>query len=126
MPEGSFTDAASLSFTSADLRFTQRVEPGRTLVYAMGMVRPEDGVVRVRTLGGASALSARDVGEVWLLGHPGPLPVRRTDDALEVVLPPTLPPAVQAVPGFALRIALPDPAAPAPRALLLPDGEGGG
>jgi len=126
VPEGSFTDAASLPFTAADLRFTQRAEVGQTSLYAMGMVRPEDGVVRIRSLGGASSMSVRDLGEVRLLGHPTPLEVRRTDDALEVVLPSPLPAAVEAVPGFALRLVLPDPAAPAPRALLLPEGEGGG
>ncbi len=82
--------------------------------------------MRIRALGGASSLAARDLGAVTLLGHPAPLEVRRTDDALEVVLPSPLPAAVEAVPGFALRIVLPDPAAPAPRALLLPEGEGGG
>jgi len=126
VPEGSFTDAASLPFTPADLRFTQRVEVGRTSLYAMGMVRPQDGVVRIRSLGGASSMSVRDLAEVLLLGHPTPLEVRRTDDALEVVLPSPLPAAVEAVPGFALKLVLPDPAAPAPRALLLPEGEGGG
>lgn len=61
-----------------------------------------------------------------LLGHPGPLPVERTDDALLITLPSPLPDHVAAVPGFALRIVVPDPGARAPRALLLPEGEGGG
>ncbi|WP_432522702.1 alpha-L-fucosidase [Kineococcus sp. SYSU DK006] len=126
VPQGSFTDQRPLGYTFADLRFTQRRDVGSTSVYVLGVVRPEDGVVRVRSFGAASALSPGDVSSVHLIGTPAPLHVERTDDALLVTLPSPLPEAAAAVPGFALRLTVPDPAAPAPRALLLPDMMGGG
>lgn len=115
VPAGSFTDAAPLALTAADVRYTQRRLAGpATDVYAAGVVRPEDGVVRLRSFGRASALAPEPPSEVHLLGHAAPLRWERTDDALLVHLPAESPGAI----GYALRLTVPDPPGPAPRSLV--------
>jgi alpha-L-fucosidase len=102
VPEGSFTDAAPPSYTARDLRFTQHVYPEQTYVYAMATVWPDDGTVRIKTLGRASAVTIPGVHEVILLGDRKPLAFRREQDALVVELPETRPSTF----GLALRIQL--------------------
>jgi alpha-L-fucosidase len=102
--EGSFTDASSPPYTSADFRFTQHVFPDRTYLYATSTVWPDDGTARIRSLGAASGLTA-GVDEVTLLGDGKPLVFRRDPDALVVDLPDDRPSPF----GLALRISLSRP-----------------
>jgi alpha-L-fucosidase len=105
VPEGSFTDGSPLAYTSADFRFTQRVHPGETYVYAMSTVWPQDGVARIKSLGAGSGVTIPGVREVSLLGDGKPLVFRRADDALVVELPERR----EARLGLALQIKLARP-----------------
>jgi len=105
VPEGSFTDAAPLRLTSRDFRFTQHVYPDETYLYAITTAWPEDGLVRITTLGLASGVAVPGVRDVALLGDEKSLSFRRTDDALEVELPDRQSSAL----GLALRITLARP-----------------
>jgi alpha-L-fucosidase len=109
--EGSFTDASPLRLTSRDFRFTQHIYPDETYVYAITTARPEDGLVRITSLGHASGVTVPGVREVALLGEGKPLPFRRTGEALEVELPGGAPASTL---GLALRITLARPE-PQPR-----------
>jgi alpha-L-fucosidase len=64
VPEGSFTDTKRESFTSSDIRFTQK--PGK--LYVIVMKRPEDGIVTVRSLSRNAFCALPSVGKVTLLG----------------------------------------------------------
>jgi alpha-L-fucosidase len=105
VPEGSFTDAVPLSYTARDLRFTQHVYPEQTYLYAMTTVWPDDGVVRIKTLGTASGVPIPGVHEVLLLGDGKPLVFRREPDELVVELPENRASTF----GLALRIQLAHP-----------------
>ncbi|MGF7214142.1 alpha-L-fucosidase [Spirosoma lacussanchae] len=79
-----FNEGKGKPFGPEDIRFTQK----ENTLYAIVMGWPANGVVRIKNLG-SNAAAARDqsVKQVELLGHPGPLSVNRTADALEVTLP---------------------------------------
>ena len=84
---GSFTDAAAVAYTEADIRFTRMTEVGHDYVYAIGLVRPEDGRMRIRSFGTGSRLVDRPIVDVRVLGSVAPPEWTRTADHLEVVLP---------------------------------------
>jgi alpha-L-fucosidase len=85
--EGSFTDGERPPFTAEDIRFTMRRHPGGDSIYALVMQWPDDGVVRIRSLGTASGLVAGAIDTVGVLGHPGEVTWERAVDGLEVRLP---------------------------------------
>ncbi len=103
--EGSFTDASSPAYTSADFRFTRHDYPDRTYLYAVSTVWSEDGTARIRSLGTSSGLTIDGVDEVSVLGDGKPLDFRREPDALIVDLPDTNPSPF----GLALRISVSRP-----------------
>jgi alpha-L-fucosidase len=78
--EGAFTDTQRSQFTSADIRFTTR---GSTL-YAHVMAWPEDGVVRIQSLGMQSPHHLPQIGSVRLLGCDRPLQWTLGEEALRM------------------------------------------
>jgi alpha-L-fucosidase len=84
---GSFTDASATAYTAEDIRFTTMNEVGHRYVYAIGLVRPEDGRMRIRSFGTSSRLLERPVVDVRVLGSSERPDWTRGDDHLEVVLP---------------------------------------
>ena len=84
--EGQFSDAQGRSFTSEDFRFTCR----GSSVYAIAMVCPEDGVLRVKSLREADAsklpLYHGIIRDVQVLGCDAPVAWRRDEEALTVEL----------------------------------------
>jgi alpha-L-fucosidase len=87
---GSFTDAAAPAYTAEDIRFTTMTEVGHRYVYAIGLVRPENGRMRIRSFGSASPLIDRPVIDVRVLGGADDRPEwTRTPEHMEVVLPPS-------------------------------------
>ena len=97
--EGSFSDTKRSSFTSQDIRFTTRdlVESGSgtPTLYATALALPEDGVMRIRTLGAGSSTFAGSIDRVeFPTGKRReivPLEWRQTGEALEITLPEQLP-----------------------------------
>ena len=63
--EGAFTDTKRTGFTSADIRFTAKEE----FVYAHVMAWPEDGQVRIQTLGMDSIYQLPRIESIELLGQ---------------------------------------------------------
>jgi alpha-L-fucosidase len=84
---GSFTDAASAVYTAEDIRFTRMTEVGHDYVYGIGLVRPEDGRMRIRSFGTSSRLLDRPIIDVRILGSREQPEWTRTGEHLEVVLP---------------------------------------
>ncbi|MCG5217944.1 alpha-L-fucosidase [Streptosporangium sp. KLBMP 9127] len=74
---------SALAYTSRDIRFTQ----SNGVLFAFLMAWPEDGVVRIHSLGTAKGLFGRGPSQVTLLGSPGPTRWTALDDALVVTLP---------------------------------------
>ena len=66
-----------VAFTSQDLWFTAKNDT----VYVIGLVRPDDGQVTIRTMAG------QNVKSVHLLGATEPLPWKQTETGLSVSLP---------------------------------------
>lgn len=93
---GNFNENKGRAYTAEDIRFT--VKDGR--LYAIVMVWPESGTVRIKSLAKGSDLFASEVVKVELLGAAGGLKFNRTADALEVSLPERRPGDL----AFALRI----------------------
>lgn len=92
---GQFSEGKLTAFTPADIRFTTR--DGR--LYAMGLARPADGAVLVKTLFTGTPYLTRPIARIELLGH-GEVPWRQTAEGLRV----TLPPAGDDAMPYALRI----------------------
>ena len=84
--EGQFADGVSRAFTSEDFRFTCR----GSNVYAIAMVCPEDGVLRIKSLREADAsklpLWHGIIREVRVLGCEKPVEWKRDEEALTVQL----------------------------------------
>ena len=78
---GGFNEDKRRKYTGEDIRFTTR----DGLLYALVMARPEDGTVRLKTLGSGAAHTLA-AAKVELLGG-GALQVTRSSDALAVALP---------------------------------------
>jgi alpha-L-fucosidase len=97
--EGSFADTKRQPFTSADIRFTTRsnIDDGATTpaLYATALALPPDRVIRIRALGECSPDFSGTIERVELptgvMREIVPLEWRQTADALEVMLPGTLP-----------------------------------
>jgi len=80
--EGSFTDTKRTVFTSEDIRFTRNGDS----VYAIVMAWPDDGTVRIRTLGTNSVIHLQSIDSVELLGQDQALTWDLSGDALSVNL----------------------------------------
>jgi alpha-L-fucosidase len=93
--EGQFTEKNTTRFTPADIRFTTK---GSTL-YALGLERPANGAVLVKTLYAGTPYLPRAIKSVELLGG-GAIQWKQTPRGLEVTLPAT---NADAMP-YALRI----------------------
>ncbi|WP_309693816.1 alpha-L-fucosidase [Microbacterium foliorum] len=85
---GSFVDADTPEYTSADIRFTTRSDVTGDYVYAILLAEPENGVAHVRSLASGSGLLGREIREVTLLGSAQPVTWEQTSTELRVVLPP--------------------------------------
>jgi len=96
---GNFNENKGRAYTPEDIRFT--VKDGR--LYAIVMVAPESGKVRIKTLAKGSPLFSGEVVKVELLGAAGGLKFDRLGDTLEVALPGRapgqLPIALRLTPG---------------------------
>ncbi|HVX08007.1 alpha-L-fucosidase [Humibacter sp.] len=108
---GSFTDAVAPVYTEEDIRFTTMLEVGHRYVYAIGLVRPEDGRMRIRSFGSGSRLLDRPIVDVRVLGSSETPEWERTESHLEVVLPEQ---ETRGTAGAVVRIEL-EPAAPEKR-----------
>jgi alpha-L-fucosidase len=84
---GSFTDAAAAVYTAEDIRFTRMTEVGHDYVYGIGLVRPEDGRMRIRSFGSGSRFVDRPIIDVRVLGSREQPEWTRTVAHLEVMLP---------------------------------------
>ncbi len=87
--EGQFADHVEKPYTSEDIRFTTK----GTYLYAIVMVAPKDGVIKIQSLGDKDAsklpLFHGIIESVELLGYEGsPLQTNRREDYLEVVSDP--------------------------------------
>ncbi|MGA0567378.1 alpha-L-fucosidase [Rathayibacter sp. KR2-224] len=87
---GSFADATSAAYTSADLRFTTMTEVGHRYVYAIALTQPEDGRIRIASFGASSRLLDAPIVDVRVLGHTGQLDWTLDDSALIVEIPERL------------------------------------
>lgn len=88
---GDHSDTKRSPFTAEDIRFTTRNEQryGRDeQLYAIVMQRPQDGRVRIRSLGRRTSAYTQDPFVVELLGHTGRLKCQVGQDAVSVALPP--------------------------------------
>jgi alpha-L-fucosidase len=84
---GSFTDGAAAVYTAEDIRFTTMTEVGHDYVYGIGLVRPDDGRMRIRGFGSDSRFIDRPIIDVRVLGSREQPEWTRTVEYLEVVLP---------------------------------------
>ena len=82
--EGSFNDTKRNTFTSQDLRFTQK---GNCL-YAISLAQPQ-GEVAIKSLGKVAGLNDKPIACVNVLGSDVPLAWRQDDEAL-VISPPEI------------------------------------
>ncbi|MBV7330666.1 alpha-L-fucosidase [Chloroflexi bacterium TSY] len=78
--EGAFTDTKRTIFTSEDIRFTTKGD----VLYAHVMAWPEDGQVRIRSLGTNSYLHLPHIASVELLGQNQALTWQTGEEALQV------------------------------------------
>ncbi len=72
-------------YTPEDFRFTQKAGT----LYALGMVRPQDGSALIETLYRATPYLPGPITGVTLLGDPQPITWRQTRAGLRVALPPS-------------------------------------
>jgi alpha-L-fucosidase len=93
---GMQNEAGARPWTAQDIRFTTR----DGVLYAIALDWPEDGRLRVRSLG-ATALDGRRVERVEMVGGDAPLPFRQTADELTITLPDRR--ATTFVPAFRIR-----------------------
>ncbi len=92
---GQVEESAVKGFTPADIRFTTK---GDTL-YALGLSRPKDGAVLVKTLYAGTPYLDAPIKSIELLDG-GKITWRQTPKGLEV----TLPPVGDGATPYALRI----------------------
>lgn len=93
---GMQNEGGARPWTAQDIRFTTRAGT----LYALALDWPDDGVVRVRSLG-RGALGGRTVERVEMVGADAPLTFRQSDDELILTLPDQRPTAF--VPAFRIR-----------------------
>ena len=95
---GEKREVTDKSWTTADIRFTAKGDR----LYAMGLERPKDGAVLIKTLYSGTPYLDRPIARVELLGAAAPVRWEQTPTGLKVSLPSdpggTLP--------YALRITL--------------------
>lgn len=65
VPEGHFTDMQRKVFTSEDIRFTSKAD----IIYAIVMKWPNDGVVKIKSLGDDCRYLKSTIVNVEILGH---------------------------------------------------------
>jgi alpha-L-fucosidase len=80
---GSLNEAAQRPYTAADIRFTTKGD----ILYAMGLVRPADGRVTMKTLYAGAPYLERPIARVELVGSPAVLQWTQGRDGLHVQLP---------------------------------------
>ena len=80
VPSGAFTDQQRSPYTSEDFRFTRK---GSTL-YAFALRWPEDGVVRIKSLGHVSEVFNGVIRNVEVLGYEGRTEWKRCENYLSV------------------------------------------
>ena len=80
---GGFNEGNGRPYTAEDIRFMTR--DGRLYAYALGW--PQDGVLRIRTLGIKSATPVAKVARVEAVGSDAPLKFEQTQEALLITLP---------------------------------------
>ena len=85
--EGHMSEGKNKSLTDEDIRFTTK----DGILYAACMAVPDDGTVEIRTLRSGSEVCPEDITSVELLGSDATLDVDRTDKALVIRLPKTVP-----------------------------------
>ncbi|WP_407361228.1 alpha-L-fucosidase [Microbacterium sp. LBN7] len=88
---GSFVDAATPEYGSADIRFTTRHDVTGDYLYAILLAEPDDGVARIRSFGTGSGLLDRGIREVTVLGVAEAVAWEQTASELSVTLPPQSP-----------------------------------
>ncbi len=98
-PSGPFNEGRT-RYTVEDLRFTTK----GGVLYAIGMVWPENGKVTIKSLATGSSLVKGEPGSVHLLGQDAPLVATRDASGLAVTLP--VPKPENAKTPFVLKIAL--------------------
>jgi alpha-L-fucosidase len=79
VPEGAFTDTKRAQFTAEDIRFTCKGET----IYAHVLAWPQDGTVRIKSLGKKSRHAPEQIRSISLLGG-GSVTWEMGDDALHV------------------------------------------
>jgi alpha-L-fucosidase len=79
VPEGAFTDTKRAQFTSEDIRFTSKGD----ILYAHVLAWPQDGTVRIKSLGRKSRHHLDGIRQITLLGGGG-VTWEPGDDALQV------------------------------------------
>jgi len=82
-PTGALAEGKNPEPTADEIRFTRKGD----VLYAMGLARPVDGLVRLKTLFAGTPFLEAPVARVELLGA-GPIPWRQTATGLEAHLPP--------------------------------------
>lgn len=80
VPSGAFTDQQRSAYTTEDFRFTRK---GSTL-YAFALRWPEDGTVRIKSLGHVSDVFNGVIRKVEILGYDGEVSWKRCRDYLSV------------------------------------------
>jgi len=80
---GSFHDTATKPYTSQDIRFTTRVG----LLYAIALAWPQDGKIRIHSLGRDSKVMESEIAAVQLLGSGDKLKWTRDNEGLVIELP---------------------------------------
>lgn len=81
--KGKFSDTDRQGFTPSDIRFTCTDDA----LYALPLVRPTDGIVRIHTLAEKARHSPPNIRSVELLGH-GPVPWTQNQHYMTIQLPP--------------------------------------
>jgi len=81
--EGHLSERKNKDATSRDIRFTIK---GDTL-YAIVLGWPEDGIVRIKSLGTESTPNQDDISSIRLLGSKAVIKWKRTSENIEVCLP---------------------------------------
>jgi alpha-L-fucosidase len=82
-----FNESRFRPYTARDIRFTTKGD----ILYATALDWPGDGKLTIETLAQGRTEYPKPIGQVELLGNPGPLPFSREANGLIVTLPKTKP-----------------------------------
>jgi len=80
---GEKKESPNKAWTPADIRFTTKGDA----LYALGLERPKDGAVLIKTLYSGSPYLDRPIASVALVGNAGPVRWQQTPTGLRVALP---------------------------------------